>query len=183
MTSRDESVFSWIQDMLHMRILETERLVLRQFCQDDLKDINTWEEAADEQYTELQAQSLLDFCFQSYRKWGMGPWGMLLKKDGIMVGACGFCRIDFEHNCGEVNYHVTRQYRRQGLASEALKAVLKFGFEDIGLARIQARCGPDNESSERVMQKAGMKFERMISTEISKDAFRDEKLYAIMRNP
>ena len=48
--------------MLRMRILETERLVLRPFCQDDLRDINTWEEASGERYTELQAQSLLDFC-------------------------------------------------------------------------------------------------------------------------
>jgi len=181
MTSRDGS-FSWIQQMLQMRILETDRIVLRQFCQDDLRDLNTWEEAPGERYTALQAQSLLDFCFQSYRKWGMGPWGMLSKKDRMMVGNCGFCRIDFKHNCGEVNYYVARQYRGQGLASEALKAVLEFGFEHIGLARIQARCGPDNISSERVMQKAGMQFERMISTETTKGGFRDEKLYAIARD-
>src|SRR6266404_1624890 len=98
MTSRDGSVFSWIQQMLQMRILETDRIVLRQFCQDDLRDLNTWEEAPGERYTALQAQSLLDFCFQSYRKWGMGPWGMLSKKDRMMVGNCGFCRIDFKHN-------------------------------------------------------------------------------------
>jgi [ribosomal protein S5]-alanine N-acetyltransferase len=168
--------------MLEMRILETERLVMRQFCQDDLKDIKAWEVATGERYTEFQAQSLLDFCFRSYRIWGMGPWGMLLKKDRMMVGHCGFCRIDFKHNCGEVNYHVARQYRRQGFASEALKSVLEFGFEDVGLARIQARCGPDNVSSERVMQKAGMQFIRMISTETTKGGFRDERLYAIARD-
>ena len=60
--------------------------------------------------------------------------------------------------------------------------MLKFGFEEIGLARIQARCSPDNISSERVMQKTGMQFERIISTEISNDESRDENLYAIMRN-
>jgi hypothetical protein len=72
MTSRDGSVFSWLQQMLQMRILETERLVLRQFCQDDLRDLNTWEEAPGERYTALQAQSLLDFCFPVNGGWGHG---------------------------------------------------------------------------------------------------------------
>src|ERR1035438_4670805 len=182
MTARGESAFSGVQQLLQMPILETKRLVLRRFCQDDLKDICAWEEYAIDPCTQLDAQAFLDFCFQSYSKWGMGSWGMFLKTDRMMVGNSGFCRIDLKQNCGEVNYFVTRQYRRQGLASEALKAMLKFGFEEIGLARIQARCSPDNISSERVMQKTGMQFERIISTETSKDQSRDENLYAIMRN-
>jgi ribosomal-protein-alanine N-acetyltransferase len=117
-----------------MRVLETKRLVLREFHQGDLKDLVTW--------GEVQAQQFLNFCFREYFIWEMGPWGMLLKRTGGMVGHCGFCHINLNTRTGEVNYFVAPQYRGNGLASEALDAVLEFGFGDIGLARIQARVHP-----------------------------------------
>lgn len=182
MTLARELSFLWIQQTLKMQVLETERLLLRQFCQEDLKDVATWQLAASEPPAEFEAQLFLDFCFQSYAKWGMGPWGMLLKKEEAIVGNCGFCKIDFKLNSGEVNYYVAERYRGQGLAPEALGVLLKFGFDDIGLSRIQARCSPDNTSSERVMLKAGMHFERMISSEgSSENGCRDEKQYAMAR--
>ena len=166
-----------------MRVLETKRLVLREFHQGDLKDIVTWGETSGLEYGEVQAQQFLNFCFREYFIWGMGPWGMLLKRTGGIVGHCGFCHINLNTRTAEVNYFVAPQYRGNGLASEALGVVLEFGFGDIGLARIQARCTPDNTSSERVMQKAGMTFERMIpSHEASKDGSCRDKLYAVIRS-
>jgi len=166
-----------------MRVLETERLVLREFHQDDLKDLITWEGTSGVEYGEVQAQQFLNFCFREYFTLGLGPWGMLLKKTGGIVGNCSFCHINFNNKSGEVNYFVAPQYRGNGLASEALGAILEFGFEDIGLVRIQARCAHGNKSSERVMQKAGMTFERMISSSgASKDGSRRDKLYAVLRS-
>jgi [ribosomal protein S5]-alanine N-acetyltransferase len=164
--------------MLRMRELETERLVLREFRQADLTDVASWQDIP-------EAQNFLEFCFASYRKWGMGPWGMLLKARGVMVGNCSFCRISFDRAlgtfdyCGEVNYYVAPQYRGGGLAAESLRALVAFGFGDIGLTRIQGRCIPENTSSERVMQKVGLKFERMIPA--SSESSSREKLYVIMR--
>jgi ribosomal-protein-alanine N-acetyltransferase len=164
--------------MLRMRELETERLVLREFRQADSTDVASWQGG-------LQAQNFLEFCFASYRKWGMGPWGMLLKERGVVVGNCSFCRINFDRAlgtfeyCGEVNYYVAPQYRGGGLAAESLRALLRFGFGDIGLTRIQGRCTPENASSERVLQKAGLKFDRMIAA--AREGSSEEKLYAIMR--
>jgi [ribosomal protein S5]-alanine N-acetyltransferase len=166
-----------------MRVLETKRLVLREFHQDDLKDLITWEGTSGVEYGEVQAQQFLNFCFRQYFTLGLGPWGMLLKKTGGIVGNCSFCHINFNNKSGEVNYFVAPQYRGNGLASEALGAILEFGFGDIGLDRIQARCAPGNTSSERVMQKAGMTFERMISSSgASKDGSSRDKLYAVIRS-
>ena len=178
--SRELSRF-WIQQKLKMRVLETERLLLREFCQDDINDVAAWSDPAAEQDSQLDAQAFLDFCFDSYRKWGMGPWGMLLKRDGIVVGNCGFCHIDFKENLGEVNYFVAESYRQQGLASEALQALLRFGFEDIGLSRIQARCGPDNSASERVLRKVGMRFQATSHKANSNAEHGLEKLYVMTR--
>ena len=163
---------------LKMSDLETERLRLREFRQTDLAGVVSWQGS-------LHAEKFLEFCFQSYREWGMGPWAMLLKESGTIVGNCGFCRISYDPTagaleyCGEVNYYLAPQYRGQGLATEALRAVLKFGFDEIKLTRIQGRCPPDNLSSERVLQKAGLRFERMIAAAV-KD-LPAEKLYAMSR--
>jgi len=164
--------------LLKMSDLETERLLLREFRQTDLADVARWEGTS-------HAEKFLEFCFQSYREWGMGPWAMLLKESGTIVGNSGFCRINYDRTlgsleyCGEINYYVAPQYRRQGLATEALRAVLKFGFDEIKLTRIQGRCPPDNLSSERVLQKAGLEFERMIAAAVND--LQAERLYAMSR--
>jgi ribosomal-protein-alanine N-acetyltransferase len=166
-----------------MRPIETERLQLREFRQEDIGDVIRWEPGANTQSgKEIAAQRFLDFCFQEYRESGMGPWGILLKDRGLLVGNCGFPHISFRYGIAEVNYYVSPQYRRQGLATEALKTLLRFGFGDVGLAKIQGRCAPDNRSSERVMHKAGMKFERMIKSAASGEASRKEKLFVVTRN-
>src|ERR1035437_8363174 len=161
--------------LLKMSELETGRLRLREFRQTDLADVARWDGA-------LHAEKFLESCLQSYREWGMGPSAMLLKETGAIVGNCGISYDrtlgTFEY-CGEVNYYVARQYRGEGLATEALRAVLKFGFGDIKLTRVQGRCTPENVSSERVMQKAGLKFERMIVA--AGEGSPQDKLYAITR--
>jgi len=161
-----------------MSELETDRLRLREFWQTDLAGVASWEGAP-------HAEKFLEFCFRSYREWGLGPWAILLKERDVIAGNCGFCRISYDRGagvleyCGEVNYYVAPQYRGAGLASEALKAVLKFGFGDLRLTRIQGRCPPENLSSEHVMQKAGLTFERMITA--SEEGSPEQKLYAISR--
>ncbi len=165
---------------LPMHQLETDRLLMRKFFVDDHKHISEWEEVFS---LENRAQAFLNFCFESYRKWGMGPWAIVIKQAGIVVGNCGFARVNFIGNTGEVNYYVGPSHRGKGLASEALKAVLAYGFTALDLNCIQARCSLDNLSSERVMQKVGMNFERMISPDSGiDDASGQEKLYAMMRS-
>ena len=163
---------------LKMAQLETERLRMRAFRPDDLAGIAYWEGLDN-------ARKFINFCLQSYREWGMGPWALLPKDSGATVGNCGFCRISYDRAatifeyCGEVNYYIALQYRRQGFASEALRAVVKFGFDELRLTRIQGRCAAENLGSERVLQKAGMQFERMIAAAVPGSP--DEKLYAISR--
>lgn len=167
---------------LRMPALDTARLVLRAFRQEDLQDLVRWQKDSGATYTESEAQGFLDFCFREYGEWGIGPWGLLLRNTGSVVGSCSFCYIHPCRKSGEVNYYVTPQFRGQGLAPEALKAVLEFGLGELRLARILARCPPDNANSERVMQKAGMNFERMISSnEASQATSSSDKLYAIVR--
>lgn len=170
---------------MRMRVLETERLLLREFGRDDGQHLTSWRMDSGAAYTADDAQEFLDFCFREYARWGIGPWGLVLKQTGILVGNSGFCRISSNRKTGEVNYFVTTHYRGQGLASEALGAIMEFGLGEIGFTRIEGRCPPENVSSERVLRKTGMKFERMIRENlddgVSKNRFAEFKLYAIPR--
>jgi ribosomal-protein-alanine N-acetyltransferase len=168
------------QRKLRMPALETERLVLRQLDRGDLRDIIAWEEVTWAQNTDVAAQEFLDYCFREYRERGIGPWGIQWKETGAIVGNCGFPHIIFKTHCGEVNCYIASRHRGQGLAGEALQALFLWGFRDIGLTRIQARCEPDNLSSQRLAQKAGMRFEGWIeSGPSSKGSSPKQKLYAI----
>jgi [ribosomal protein S5]-alanine N-acetyltransferase len=156
--------------------LDSERLLLRRICRDDLTDISEWESGGD---SEREAQRFLDFCFQQYESRGDGPWGILLKETGKLIGNCGY--IGIRHFCGEVNYYVAPKYRGQGIATEALKILLNLGFTELGLLRIQARCDPENLSSERVMQKIGMKLNDTEKHAPAGDKSCEQKMYAILR--
>ncbi len=135
---------------LRMRPLETERLLLRRVSQEDRGEISGREAWANTQHgKEIEAQKFLDFCFREYRESRMGPWGILLKYTGLLVGNCGFPHISFKQSTGEINYYVAPRYRGQGLATEAVMALLEFGFGDMGLNRIQGRCAPDKRVRKR----------------------------------
>jgi len=147
-----------------MRVLETDRLVLRPFAEGDLEQIATWFEGLmKQQERNATASKFLDHCFREYQRRGIGPWAMVLKVSSEVVGHCGFPHLDERRRIGEVNYMVADPYRRRGLATETVRALLQFGFEDLQLNRIQARCQLENLASERVMQKVGMTFEHRAS--------------------
>ena len=166
---------------LQMPLLETQRLVLRKFEPSDLGEVVEWEPGAAPGDAALEAQKFLDYCFREYRELGIGPWAIKLKGADAIVGNCAFLRPGFENSFGEVNYYVAPRYRGRGLALEALEALLGFGFRDAGLTRIQARCDADNLSSERVMRKAGMKFEGWVSRiPGSQGPLAPQKLYVIL---
>lgn len=165
---------------LKMRALETQRLTLRRFEQNDFKDVIAWEESTIARNMNVEARQFLDYCFREYREEGFGPWGMQWKETGVIVGNCGFPHVYFDEHCAEINYYVAVRYRGQGIAVEAVKALLQFGFRDWGMTKIQARCDPENFASERVMQKAGMKFEGLIEhAPRSRGPAPRQKLYAI----
>jgi [ribosomal protein S5]-alanine N-acetyltransferase len=166
-----------------MPVLQTERLVLREFQPADFHFVSLWRSDFGVLYTDVEANDFLSFCFREYLKWGIGPWAMVLRETGRVVGSCGFCHLEPDRSMGDVNYYVAPQNRAQGLASEALRAILKYGFEGLGLSLIRALCTPDSAASERVAQKAGMAFERMVlADEIAKGASSaDFRLYKIDR--
>jgi ribosomal-protein-alanine N-acetyltransferase len=91
--------------------------------------------------------------------------------------------VDELHRRGDIGYALAREYWGHGYATEAVRAMIEFGFEHLNLNRIEARAVPANVASTRVMQKAGMKYEGILSESgFFKGAYQDVALYSILRS-
>ncbi len=118
-----------------------------------------------------------------YERGEAGRWGIVYKGDHRFVGTCGFAGWEREHVRAELGYVLAREYWGRGFIPEAMRAVIHFGFERMNLNRIEARCIAENTSSVRVMEKAAMTYEGTLrQREFIKGAYRDMKLYAILKS-
>ena len=79
-----------------------------------------------------------------------------------MIGTCGFTRIAPLDDKAEIGYVINPEYQGRGFATEAVGRVLSFGFEDLGLERIEARYIVGNDSSLKLMQRVKMTPEGVI---------------------
>lgn len=81
-----------------------------------------------------------------------------------------------------MGYVLSDQYWNQGIMTEVVSKIIQFGFEEVGLERIQARCMVDNTGSAKVMEKVGMKFEGVLRNYMKvKNELRDLNMYAILK--
>jgi RimJ/RimL family protein N-acetyltransferase len=93
-----------------------------------------------------------------------------------------FCKVDKKNRSAELGYWVAKEHRNKGIATEAASTILVFGFNELNLERIYAKCFFDNNPSERVMEKIGMQYEGTFRHEVLKeDRFIDTKYYSILK--
>ena len=176
-------IFSRIPD------LETERLVLRPMRVTDTADMFAyahdpavtqyllWRPHPDPAYT----RSYLEYIAGRYRIGTCYDWAVVCREDGHMIGTCGFAGIDCAHNVGEIGYVINPAYRGRGYAAEAVTRVLKFGFDVLGLHRVEARYILGNDASRRVMEKTGMTFEGVRrESMLIKGSYRDIGVCAVL---
>ena len=107
-------------------------------------------------------------------------FGMVEKSSGRFAGCIGLHPV-YEHFRAEVGYWVGEPFQGRGLASEALRLLIQFGFEQLKLNRIEAGHFVGNPASGRVMRKAGMRFEGLRRQMVwHRDRFRDLRWYVIL---
>ena len=111
---------------------------------------------------------------REYRIGCFYDWGIVENSSGKLIGTCGVTRIDPYNFTGEIGYVLNPKYWSQGLASEAASRVIRFGFEELSLHRIEAKYIVGNEKSRALMERCGMKFEGVMrSSMLIKGEFRD----------
>jgi RimJ/RimL family protein N-acetyltransferase len=105
-----------------------------------------------------------------------------LRAEGKIIGQVGIGVIKTgEHRQGTIGWLLGRKYQGQGFATEAARALLGFGFDQLGLHRISARTGRDNERSWLLMERLGMRREAHFrESHTVNGEWRDEFIYAVL---
>ncbi|GEN46873.1 GNAT family N-acetyltransferase [Alkalibacillus haloalkaliphilus] len=170
--------------------LETDRLKIRKLTMDDVEDINKYT-SKDEvsQYVSWNTHQSLDdtkdfvqFALDQYQKHDVAPFGIELKETGKIIGTVDYIWWKPAHQKAEIGYVLSDQYWSNGIMTEAVQELIKFGFENMDLVRIEARCFAENKGSERVMQKVGMTYEGTLRKSMFvKGHYKDLKMYAILK--
>jgi ribosomal-protein-alanine N-acetyltransferase len=167
--------------------IETARLHLRMFKPDDLDELSRIYADADvmkylsgHALTREETASWLTYFLSGWEQYGFGWWALTLRERGELIGHCGLQFIHVTPDV-EVTYGLKKAYWRMGLASEAARACLRYGCEELKLERIYALADPGNVGSHRVMERVGMSYDK---TEYYKDSFYEGDLiyYSISRD-
>jgi RimJ/RimL family protein N-acetyltransferase len=152
------------------RALETPRLILRRFTLDDapfiLELVNdpAWlEHIGDRNVRTLEDARayLTKGTLAMYEREGFGMLAVTLKDSAELVGTCGLIKRDGLEDI-DIGFAFLPQYRGQGFALESAEAVLDHGINVLGLKRIVAIVSRANHRSIRILEKIGLRFERMV---------------------
>lgn len=176
--------------------IETDRLVLRRWQADDklpFRLIN-----ADPKVTEFYpspcsieaSDQIITRAEAHFDKFGFGLFAVVYKPNTELLGFVGLQNVPFDSHftpAVEIGWRIAPKYWNQGIATEAAKAVLDFGFSQLGLKEIVALTAELNQRSMRVMEKLGMTFDPNDSFENPRieegHPLRPHVLYRIRSNP
>lgn len=171
--------------------LETNRLILRKFKIEDTENVfknyassdlvtkyMTWETHSSIEVTRQYLENLIE----NYKNNEFFDWSIVLKSTNEVIGSIGAKKLDKIISKVEVGYCIGEKWWNQGIVTEALKRVISFLFDEVGVNRIEAFHDIRNLVSGKVMQKCGMKFEGFLRQAYKfKNGLSDVLLYSILR--
>jgi RimJ/RimL family protein N-acetyltransferase len=147
-------------------ILETERLALREWTREDVdvlfamcSDALTMRHIGDGKAWQSveRARLWLERVAASYAGRGYGPWAVVEKATGIVIGSCGY---SFLPSLSEIDfgYVFAREYWGRGFATEAARVAFRDGFERLGFTEVTANTDQEHAVSRRVLEKIGFEY-------------------------
>lgn len=175
------------------KTLETQRLILRQFKEEDAKDMfNNW--ACDEEVTKFLtwqphstievSQELLKFWIDEYSNNEFYNWAIELKENGSVIGSISLINIDTHNENCEIGYCIGKLWWNKDIMTEAFKKIINFAFKEVGFERITGRHQIDNIASGCVIKKCGLEYEGTLRKvhKINTGMLVDCKYYSILKD-
>ncbi len=170
--------------------LETERLILREMTSNDKEDI--FQSFSDENVTKYFSMNPFTSAEESEKiikraqdlfEQGKGiQWGIVTKEGSNLIGTCGFETWKKESFRGEIGYDLRQSHWGKGFMSEALHAVIQYGFDHKGLHRIEATTRSDNKRSINMLYRLGFKLEGILRERVYwEGTFYDQILCSLLK--
>ncbi len=150
-------------NFLPFPVLETERLLLRQLGDQDVNEVFGMRSDPEVMryiprplaVTPADAKALIQMQNDYIEKGEKINWGITAKSTGKVIGTIGFVNISPEHFRAEVGYSLSTAWHRQGIMREALRCVLKYGFEHLNLHSVEAIIDSENIASGQLLLTTG----------------------------
>ncbi len=147
--------------------LKTERLLLRKLVYEDTDDIYEYAKIPKtSEYvlwyphgSKYESLEYLNLIYEKYNHGEPSPWGIILNETGKLIGSIGYVKIDEKELTGEIGYVISPHFWNKGYATEAVRKVVEFGFEEMKLNKIVAHTITQNRASGRVLLRAGFTFD------------------------
>jgi len=99
----------------------------------------------------------------------------------VVVGGGSLNNVDLEQGRAAVGYWLVPQARGRGVATHAVQLIARWAFVELGLARLELTCGPDNQASQRVAQRCGFTREGVLRSHMAfKGARRDTVVFSLL---
>lgn len=171
--------------------ISTDRLILNRPKKNDLEDFNLQINSSEDfsknltsitfPFTQEQTDRWFELCDKGYESGESFRFAIREKNIGKLIGTIGI-HLDQKHHKAELGYWLGKEFWGKGYLTEALKAVIGFGFKGLNLNKIYATHYLYNLGSEKVMQKSGMKLEGLQKQEyLQNGEFLDVKRYSILK--
>ncbi len=172
-------------------LLQTPRLRLGEIEPEDAGGILTYrtdpqflrfyaESEYTEEHTRAFIQRFLEWQAESPRR--KHPFAVLLQRTGALIGICSVRKDAADSHEAEIGFELSWEQWGHGYATELGEELLRFGFEDLHLHRIQAHCIAENHASARVLEKLGMRLEGTLrDKQFQKGRYWDELWFAILQ--
>lgn len=178
--------------MKQLDILTTQRLHLRPLTLADAESLFSYF-SIDEvmTYYDLEtfksveeAKKLINIWNDRFKNDESCRWAITLKEDtSRAIGTCGFHNLSKENNRAEIGYEFHPDYWGKGLATEASKKLIDYGFNTLHYRRLEAFIDPRHGASKKVLQKSGMETEGVLREYFfEKGVFVDAEILSIL-NP
>jgi ribosomal-protein-alanine N-acetyltransferase len=171
-------------------ILITERLVLRDFTEEDWPAVFAYQKnplyLRYYAWTDRMPEEVRDFVRMFLAHQQSVPrikfqLASTLKATGQLIGNCGIRLESAEARQADIGYELDPKHWGQGYATEAARAMLQYGFSQLRVHRIWSWCVADNLGSARVLEKLGMRLEgRLRENEYYKGRWWDTLMYGIL---
>jgi RimJ/RimL family protein N-acetyltransferase len=171
--------------------LETERLVLREFVEDDWRALHAIESLADvnryqgyDAHTEEYSKSYVAKCIASAAESPRLVFDIaitLRSDEHTLIGRGGIRRTKDELRVGEMWVVLAPDQQKQGLVFEAARAMMSHAFDELGMHRLYGDCDPRNAPSARLMERLGMRREaHFVQNVFIKGEWCDSLIYAVL---
>lgn len=165
------SFCDWVNEMYEFEvfpILETPRLILRQITSEDTQAwLDVWQNDDVLKYLidfettpdEAEVRSIIGWVDSIFEAKTGIRWAITLKDEDVMIGSCGFHLYDKTNCWAEIGYELHYEYWRQGIMSEAVKELMRFCFDVLGLHRVEANVTVGNSASAKLLESLGFMLE------------------------